>query len=104
MAWKDAYINKLRAWWIRKIVRAQYYASNTGTWYEGNITEKSISGNIMTFKIETTDSAAMTITKVRLYDADGTEAYLGNRNIVKSSSEGALMQIDVPIYELPNNS
>lgn len=106
MAWQEAYITKLRNWWLRKIARAQYYASNTGSWYEGSITEKSISGNTMTFKIETTDSSTLTITKVRLIDADGTVAYLGDRSIVKSSTEGALMQIDVPIYELPlpNNS
>ena len=61
--------------------------------------EKSMSGNTMTFKIETTDEMSITITKVRLLDADGDVAYEGNRSIVKSSTEGALIQIDVPMVE-----
>lgn len=99
MAWQKAFLDKSRKWWLRKIVRAQYYASATGTWYEGRFTEKSLSGNTMTFKIETTDEAAMTITKVQLLDADGDVAYEGNRSIVKSATEGALIQIDVPMDE-----
>ena len=79
--------------------RQQYYASATGKWYEGRFTEKSMSGNTMTFKIETTDEMSITITKVRLLDADGDVAYEGNRSIVKSSTEGALIQIDVPMVE-----
>lgn len=39
------------------------------------------------------------VTKVRLLDADGDVAYEGNRSIVKSSTEGALIQIDVPMVE-----
>lgn len=99
MAWKDAFMEKTRQWWVRKIARAQYYGSNTGAWYEGVISEKSISGNTMTFKIQTNDEVSMTITKIRLIDSDGEIAYEGNRSIVKSSSEGALIQIDVPIVE-----
>ena len=53
----------------------------------------------MTCKIETTDEMSKTITKVRLLDADGDVAYEGNRSIVKSSTEGALIQIDVPMVE-----
>lgn len=70
-----------------------------GSGYEGRFTEKSMSGNTMTFKIETTDEMSITITKVRLLDADGDVAYEGNRSIVKSSTEGALIQIDVPMVE-----
>jgi hypothetical protein len=53
----------------------------------------------MTFKIQTNDEVNMTITKIRLIDSDGDVAYEGNRSIVKSSTEGALIQIDVPIVE-----
>lgn len=63
------------------------------------IPEEDMSGNTMTFKIETTDEMSITITKVRLLDADGDVAYEGNRSIVKSSTEGALIQIDVPMVE-----
>ena len=94
MAWQKTFLDKNRRWWLRKIARAQYYASATGKWYE-----KSMSGNTMTFKIETTDEMSITITKVRLLDADGDVAYEGNRSIVKSSTEGALIQIDVPMVE-----
>lgn len=99
MAWQKPFLDKNRRWWLRKIARAQYYASATGKWYEGRLTEKSMSGNTMTFKIETTDEMSITITKVRLLDADGDVAYEGNRSIVKSSTEGALIQIDVPMVE-----
>lgn len=99
MAWQKNFLDKNRRWWLRKITRAQYYASATGQWYEGRFTEKSMSGNTMTFKIETTDEASITITKVHLLDADGDVAYEGNRSIVKSSTEGALIQIDVPMVE-----
>lgn len=99
MAWQKTFLDKNRRWWLRKIARAQYYALATGKWYEGRFTEKSMSGNTMTFKIETTDEMSITITKVRLLDADGDVAYEGNRSIVKSSTEGALIQIDVPMVE-----
>ena len=99
MAWQKTFLDKNRRWWLRKIARAQHYASATGKWYEGRFTEKSMSGNTMTFKIETTDEMSITITKVRLLDADGDVAYEGNRSIVKSSTEGALIQIDVPMVE-----
>jgi hypothetical protein len=98
MAWSDTFLGKNRNWWMRKIAKAQYYAS-TGTWYDGVISEKSISGDTITFKIQTNDAVAMTITKIRLIDADGDVAYDGDRSIVKSASEGALIQIDVPIME-----
>lgn len=99
MAWQKNFLDKNRKWWLRKIARAMYYASATGQWYEGRFTEKSISGNTITMKIETTDKIAMTITKVRLLDADGDIAYEGDRSIVKKSTEGALIQIDVPMEE-----
>ena len=48
MAWQKTFLDKNRRWWLRKIARAQYYASATGKWYEGRFTEKSMSGNTMT--------------------------------------------------------
>lgn len=29
MAWSNAFLNKMRKYWCRNIVKAQYYASNT---------------------------------------------------------------------------
>ena len=100
VAWQKTFLDKNRRWWAAQDCPSiKYYASATGKWYEGRFTEKSMSGNTMTFKIETTDEMSITITKVRLLDADGDVAYEGNRSIVKSSTEGALIQIDVPMVE-----
>ena len=99
MAWSSAFVQKLRNYWVRKIVLSQYYMSTNNTWYNGVITEKYVDGGTITFKIETTDEESGTITKIRLFDADGSVAYEGTRNIVKDSSRGALIQIDVPLNE-----
>lgn len=39
MAWQKTFLDKNRRWWLRKIARAQYYASATGKEYEGHETE-----------------------------------------------------------------
>ncbi|MDD2979519.1 MAG: hypothetical protein PHN80_06050 [Hespellia sp.] len=99
MAWESEFMTKIRKYWLRKVNKAQYFLSSTNSWYDGTITEKAIDGNTITIKFETTDEQNATITKVRLIDTDGTVAYSGTRSIVKDSSQGALLQIDVPLVE-----
>lgn len=41
----------------------------------------------------------LTITQIRLIDADGDIAYSESRNIIKNASQGALLQIEAPIVE-----
>ena len=108
MAWQKTFLDKNRRWWLRKIARAQYYASATGKWYEGRFTEKSMSGNTMTFKIETTDEMSITITKVRLLDADGDVAYEGkpySQTYLKTlhNQLSAIFNHAVRYYELRSN-
>lgn len=99
MGWTARFLQRKREQWLRSIARAQYYSSTTGVWYEGAITEKTIEGETIKIKFETTDELAITITKIRLIDTNGETAYEEARNIVKSESKGALLQIEAPIVE-----
>ena len=99
MAWTNTFMTKYKKWWLKKIAKAKYYASNTGSWYEGTISEKSIDGDTISIKIQTSDDLNLTITSIRLYDTDGDIAYEGARSIVKSAEMGAMIVIDVPIEE-----
>lgn len=99
MAWSNAYLNKMRKYWCRNIVKAQYYASNTNRWYDAHITQKDVETTDVVIKFETTDSENLTITSIRLIDSGGEVAFLEGRNIVKKSTQGVLMQITAPIKE-----
>lgn len=37
MAWQKTFLDKNRRWWLRKIARAQYYASATGNALAGYV-------------------------------------------------------------------
>lgn len=99
MAWSEAFLQKRRRAWLKNIARAQYYSSTTGTWFEGNITEKTVDGDTIKIKFQTTDELNLTINQIRLIDADGDVAYSEERYIIKNASQGALMQIEAPIVE-----
>jgi hypothetical protein len=96
--WSEAYLNKRRKAWLDSIAKAQYYAN--GTWYDGQITEKIVNGDSLYIKFTTTDSAALTITQIRLLDTSLEVAGSQSENIVKSATQGVLLQLTVPIKEL----
>lgn len=97
--WNNSFLQKRRTAWMNSISKAQYYAD--GTWYDGTITEKSISDNTIYVKFTTSDSLALTITQVRLLDTSlevaGTQT---NINIIKSAAQGVLLQIAMPLTEV----
>ena len=96
--WTDSFMNKMRAVWLRKIVKIQYYDGTT--WYTAQITDKSIVGNVLKITSQTTDSIAMTITKVRLIDADGDIAGQISESIQKTAAQGVITLWEFPLYEI----
>lgn len=96
--WKDTFLVKIRKEWLRRIVKMQYYAD--GVWYDAEITSRGVSGNAITLTTQTTDSAALNITKVRLIDVDGDVAGEITENIVKSATQGVVTLWEFPLYEV----
>ncbi len=96
--WKDAFLAKIRTDWLRRIEKIQYYAE--GTWRDELITEKSIVGNTLKVTSQTTDSAALTITSVRLIDNDGDVAGQISESITKLATQGVITLWEFPLYEI----
>lgn len=96
--WTDTFLNKMRTEWLRRIVKIQYYAG--GTWYDAQITEKSIDGDTLKIISTTTDSAALTITSVRLIDIAGDVAGQITESIQKTAAQGVITLWEFPLYEI----
>ena len=96
--WKETFMHKMREEWLRRIYKFQYYAN--GTWYDAEITEKKISGNTLQVTTATTDSAALTITKIRLLDTSGEVAGEISESITKLSTQGVITLWEFPLYEI----
>ena len=80
---------------MRDISAVQYYAGTT--WYNARIEEISLSGDTLKIDFVTTDSLALTITKIRLLDRDGNVAGEASDSIAKSATQGMLYRITVKI-------
>lgn len=96
--WKDSFMDKIRAEWLRRIHKFQYYADEQ--WHDAVITEKKISGDTITVITETTDSEELTITKIRLIDTSGDVAGEISENIEKLSTQGVVTVWEFPLYEI----
>lgn len=96
--WKEGFMNKMRAEWLRRIYKFQYYAG--GKWYDAVITDKKISGNTLYVTTSTTDSAALTITKIRLIDTAGEVAGEISESITKLATQGVITVWEFPLYEI----
>lgn len=88
----------MREEWLRRIDKIQYYAG--GVWYDATITDKSISGNSLRVTCQTTDSADLTITQVRLLDIAGEVAGQINESITKTATQGVITLWEFPLYEI----
>lgn len=97
--WKEEFMNKIRAEWLRRIYKFQYYAD--GQWYDAVITDKRVDGNTLRVTTSTTDSADLTITKVRLLDTAWELAGEISENIKKSAAQGVITVWEFPLYEIP---
>jgi hypothetical protein len=96
--WTDIFMNKVREDWLKKIVKIQYCAG--GTWYDAQITSKTIEGNTLKILSQTTDSKALTITSVRLIDVGGDVAGQISENITKQATQGVITLWEFPLYEI----
>lgn len=96
--WKEDFMNDMRAEWLRRIHKFQYYAGST--WYDAVITEKKISGNTLYVTTTTTDSEALTITKIRLLDTAGKVAGEISESITKLATQGVITVWEFPLYEI----
>nr|UWI04103.1 MAG: hypothetical protein [Bacteriophage sp.] len=96
--WKESFLNKMRAEWLRRIYKFQYYAG--GQWYDAVITDKKIDGNTLYVTTATTDSAALVITKVRLIDIGGEVAGEISESITKTATQGVITLWEFPLYEI----
>ena len=96
--WKESFMNKMRAEWLRRIYKFQYYAG--GQWYDAVITEKKIVGDTLKVTTSTTDNAALTITKIRLIDTGGEVAGEISESISKLATQGVVTLWEFPLYEI----
>lgn len=96
--WTDIFMKKVREDWLKRIVKIQYYAG--GTWYNAQITSKTIEGNTLKILSQTTDSKALTITSVRLIDMGGDVAGQISESITKQATQGVITLWEFPLYEI----
>lgn len=96
--WTDTFLNKVRKDWLKRIVKIQYYAGST--WYDAQITSKTIEGDTLKILSQTTDSKALTITSVRLIDTGGDVAGQLTENITKLATQGVITLWEFPLYEI----
>lgn len=96
--WTESFMNKMRAEWLRRIDRIQYQAG--GTWYDAQITDKSIDGNTLKVTSQTTDSVDTTITSVRILDTSGEVAGQISESIRKTGTQGVITLWEFPLYEI----
>ena len=95
--WQDSFLAKRRQEWMRDINAVQYQAGDV--WYNGQITDKILSGDTLTINWVTTDNLALTITAIRFLDRDGNVAGYATDRIAKSATQGMLYCITVKIID-----
>jgi hypothetical protein len=93
-------MDEMRAEWLRRIVKFQYYAG--GKWYDAKINEKSIEGNTLKVTTTTTDSEILTITAIRLIDTSGKVAGETSESLKKADTQGIITLWEFPLYEIAN--
>ncbi len=99
MFWKNEFLAKRRAEWLRSLDRFQYLTN--GEWKDAVITEKRVEGNAIKITTVTNDDAsAANITGVRVLDRDGIVAGQLTENIEKKATQGVLTLWEFPLYEI----
>lgn len=94
------FLNARRQQWLDQIAKAQYRIG--GTWYDGAITSRQVSGNSVVIMVSVTDpvSTTSTIVESRLIDNGGNVAGSRTENIVKNVNQGVLLKYEFPINEV----
>jgi len=98
--WNESFLQKMRDKWLKSIAYAEYVMNDVT--YRADIQQKKIVGDTIEVYVVIDHSVqgTNTITKIRLYDTDGTIAGERTENIVKSSTQGVLIKFEFPLKEV----
>lgn len=81
-------------------VKRFQYQLNNGTWHDGTINSKSISGNsVIVFVNIPSSGSADVITGVRVFDNNDALAGSQTINLVRTSLNSALLRFTFPLTE-----
>lgn len=96
---KQSFLDARRGELLRSVCRFQYQINN-GSWYDGEINSKEISGeNVVVFVSVPSSGAADTITGVRVYDNNDALAGEQAVSLRRSSLNTALLRFTFPLIE-----
>lgn len=96
----NTFLSYRRKQWLRSIVHVEALVGST--WHRGSISQKKIDGDTLIIMAEfpTLNDSACTITASRIIDSRGEVAAYQQRTITKVASQGTLIKITIPIYEV----
>lgn len=96
----DTFMDNRRTQWLRSIQAVEVQVD--GSWHRGTIEQKKIDGDTLAIRASfpTLNSTACTITASRLIDVRGEVAAYQQRTIKKVSSQGTMIKLTIPIYEV----
>lgn len=93
------FLNARRQELLRSVCRFQYQINN-GSWYDGEINSKEVSGvNVVVFVAVPSSGNADTITGVRVYDQNNALAGSQSISLRRSSLNSALLRFTFPLIE-----
>ena len=93
------FLNARRQELLRSVCRFQYQINN-GSWYDGEIDSKEVSGvNVVVFVAVPSSGNADTITGVRVYDQNNALAGSQSISLRRSSLNSALLRFTFPLTE-----
>lgn len=93
------FLNARRQELLRSVCRFQYQINN-GSWYDGEINSKEVSGvNVVVFVAVPSSGSADTITGVRVYDQNNALAGSQSISLRRSSLNSALLRFTFPLTE-----
>lgn len=93
------FLNARRQELLRSVCRFQYQINN-GSWYDGEINSKEVSGvNVVVFVAVPSSGNADTITGVRVYDQNNALAGSQSISLRRSSLNSALLRFTFPLTE-----
>lgn len=96
----ESFMGHRRQQWLRSIHAVE--AKVGGTWHRGDITQKAVENDTLVIMatFPTLDSVTCTITASQIIDVRGEVAAYQQRTIQKSSGQGTMIKITVPLYEV----
>lgn len=93
------FLNARRQELLRSVCRFQYQINN-GSWYDGEINSKEVSGvNVVVFVAVPSSGNADTITGARVYDQNNALAGSQSISLRRSSLNSALLRFTFPLTE-----